>query len=84
MVKKLMIAVSPGADNYGRDDFAKYTVHELLRPFQDTSRLIGMKYLTPFITIGASSISDQELAAQVKKYNDYLHQSDIPVLGDFE
>ena len=82
--KELIIAVSPGADNYGRDGFAKYTIHELLRPFQDTSRLIGMHYLTPFVTIGASSISDQVLQEQVIKYNNYLHQESIPVLGDFE
>lgn len=82
--KELIIAVSPGANNYGRDGFAKYSIHELLRPFQDTSRLIGMKYLTPFVTIGASSINDHDLQEQVKKYNKYLHQELIPELGDFE
>lgn len=82
--KELLIAVSPGADNYGRGHFAEYTVHELLRPFQATSRLIGTKYITPFVTAGASSISDADLARQAQKYNDYLHQVDLPILGDFE
>lgn len=81
--KELLIAVSPGADNYGRSGFVKYTVHELLRPFQATSRLIGMKYVTPFVTQGAASLSDPALQEQVVKYNTYLHRATLPVLGDF-
>ncbi|MBP2058012.1 putative NADPH-quinone reductase [Lactobacillus colini] len=82
--KELLIAVSPGADNYGHDKFAKYTVHELLRPFQATARLINMNYLVPFVTIGASHIDNVSLADQAKKYNEYLHQDHISVLSDFE
>ena len=82
--KELLIAVSPGANNYGREGFAKYTVHELLRPFQATSRLINMNYLTPFVTIGASHISDKDLTDQAKKYNTYLHQENILILDNFE
>lgn len=82
--KEMLLAASPGADNYGRDKFVKYTVHELLRPYQATSRLIGMKFIKPFLTVGATTISDEELQAQVKKYNDYLHQEQLPALGDFE
>ncbi|CAK1255154.1 NAD(P)H-dependent oxidoreductase [Fructobacillus cardui] len=82
--KELLIAVSPGANNYGADQFAQYTIHELLRPFQATSHLIKMKYLTPFITIGASTISDEELDKQVVKYNDYLHNNNLPILNYFE
>ncbi|MCH3922054.1 NAD(P)H-dependent oxidoreductase [Limosilactobacillus sp.] len=82
--KELLLAVTPGAHNYGRNGFVKYTVTELLRPFQATSRLIGMTYLKPFITIGASSISDEDLNSQAKKYNQYLHEDQLPVLSDFE
>lgn len=51
--KELVIAVSPGEDNYDWDKFAKYHVTELLRPFQATSRLIGTKFVKPFITVGS-------------------------------
>ncbi|MEY8736313.1 NAD(P)H-dependent oxidoreductase [Lactobacillus sp. AN1001] len=82
--KELLIAVSPGADNYGHEGVVKYTVTELLRPFQATSRLIQMKYLRPFITLGASNISDRELLAQAQKYKDYLATVELPLLEDFE
>lgn len=82
--KELAIAITVGADNYGRDDFAKYTVNELLRPFQATSRLIGTKYLRPFKVMGSSFIKDDDLQKAVKNYLDYLHNQNIPVLGDFE
>lgn len=82
--KEVVIAVSPGAKNYGRDGFAKYTVHELLRPFQATSRLTHTRFIKPFITDGASSITDDALASQVEKYNEYLHQARLEALSDFE
>ena len=43
-----------------------------------------MNYLTPFVTIGASHISDKDLTDQAKKYNTYLHQENIPILDNFE
>lgn len=82
--KELLVAVSVGADNYGRDKFAKYTVNELLRPLQATSRLIGTKFVKPFKTMGASSISDEDLKQQVVKYHEYLQNEHLPLLGDFE
>ncbi|MBB1078494.1 NAD(P)H-dependent oxidoreductase [Limosilactobacillus sp. STM2_1] len=82
--KELIIAVSPGANNYGRQGFAQYTIHELLRPFQATSRLIGTKFIKPFITIGASSITDDALQQRATEYNEYLHQDSLPILNDFE
>lgn len=82
--KELVIAVSPGVDSYGHDGDVKYSVHELLRPFQATSRLISTKFIKPFITLGASSISDEALQTQTKKYNEYLHKDQLPILGDFE
>lgn len=82
--KELIIAVSPGANNYDRDDFAKYHVTELLRPFQATSRLIGTKFIKPFITVGASSISNEALQKQAQAYVDYLTNDNLEELGDFE
>lgn len=82
--KQLLIAVTVGADNYGRDGFVKYTVDELLRPLQATSRLIGMKYMKPFVVMGASSISNAELKNVGSSYRKYLNDETIPVLGDFE
>lgn len=70
--KELLLAVSPGSDNYERDRFVKYHVTELLRPFQATSRLIGTNFVKPFITKGASTITQAALSSQVTAYNKYL------------
>lgn len=83
--KELLIAVSPGApaNNYVREENFKYEVHDLLRPFQATNNLIGTKFLKPFVTAGASSISESELVAVAKNYAEYL-AADLPVLKDYE
>lgn len=82
--KEVVLAVSPGSNNYGRTDFVKYTVTELLRPFQAMSRLTGLVYKAPFLTLGAASLSAAALQRQAVKYNAYLHQPTLPTLGDFE
>ncbi|GLB46141.1 general stress protein 14 [Philodulcilactobacillus myokoensis] len=79
--KELLIAVSPGATGYSHDGQMHYTVHELLRPFQATSNLIGTKFTKPFITEGASSISDDDLKRQAVKYVQYLEKDQLPILG---
>lgn len=48
------------------------------------SNLIGTKFVTPFVTTGASSISDEALAKRVKEYADYLSQDELKALGAFE
>jgi putative NADPH-quinone reductase len=82
--KDLLLAVTLGANNYGRDQFVKYTPNELLRPFQAVSRVMGTNYLKPFEIVGARTISDEDLAKAAKDYRAYLEQEEIPVLGDFE
>jgi putative NADPH-quinone reductase len=82
--KELLVAVTVGADNYGRKGFAKYEVNELLRPLQATSRLIGTKFIKPFKVMGASTISDEGLQQAAHDYCQYLQEADLPVLGDFE
>ncbi len=82
--KELLVAITPGADNYGAGKFVPYTVYELLRPFQAMSNLIETKFVIPFVTTGASSIGDEDLAKRVKEYANYLSQDELKVLGAFE
>jgi putative NADPH-quinone reductase len=83
--KELIIAVSPGAvqAKYDSDGF-KYTVTDLLRPYQATSNLIGTKYIKPFITYGASSLSDNDIQQRATEYVEYLTADQLDVLGDYE
>ena len=64
--KELLVAVSTGADDYGRG--GSYSVNELLRPFQATADLCHLTYLEPFATTGALSIPDEALAARAREY----------------
>lgn len=82
--KELVIAVSPGAvrSKYDSNGF-KYTVTDLLRPFQATSNLIGTKYIKPFITYGASSLSDNDIQQRATEYAKYLTADHLEVLGDY-
>ncbi|MFD1671688.1 NAD(P)H-dependent oxidoreductase [Agrilactobacillus yilanensis] len=84
--KELALAVSPGAkaENYGRSGTFGYTVTELLRPLQATSHLIGMKYVKPFLTVGASALEPAVLAQQVEKYKAYVTAPTLALLEDYE
>lgn len=83
--KELGIAVSPGApaSSYERTGAARYTVHELMRPLQATSALIGTRFLTPFITAGTMGLTEAGLSERAAAYTDWL-TSDQPELGAFE
>lgn len=83
--KELGIAVSPGApaSSYERAGEARYTVHELMRPLQATSALIGTRFLTPFITAGTMDLTEAGLSERAAAYADWL-TSDQPELGAFE
>ncbi|WP_105956819.1 NAD(P)H-dependent oxidoreductase [Apilactobacillus quenuiae] len=84
--KELILAVSPGAsgDNYVHNKNFKYKVTDLLRPFQATSNLIGTKFIKPFITTGASSLTDDEINSKAKKYVEYVKSNNHEILGDYE
>ncbi|CQR55906.1 NAD(P)H-dependent oxidoreductase [Paenibacillus riograndensis] len=82
--KELLIAVSTGAaqENYRPDGNFKYTVPELLRPFQATSNLIGTRYLEPFIVYGVMQhLSDEELEQSAKEYVAYALNPELALLA---
>lgn len=80
--KELLLAVSAaGIEEYytpiGRH---KYTVPELLRPLQATSKLIGTRYLTPFIVYGAWQLSDEQVEQSAKDYVSYALNPELELL----
>ena len=76
----LLLGRRPGRD----ESVSGYRVTDLLRPFQATSNLIGTRFVTPFVTAGAMSIGDAELAARAEDYAAYLTATVLPALGDHE
>ena len=52
-----------------------YTINEFLRPFEQTARLCGMEYLTPFAVMGTHYLKSADLdnfSLQYVKIIDYL------------
>lgn len=74
--KDMMSVISTGGkvSSYGPEGHNKFTVQELLQPFEATANLCGMNYLDPIIIQGSFDVTDDELNKHVKKYKDFLLQ----------
>jgi glutathione-regulated potassium-efflux system ancillary protein KefG len=72
--KVMLQAISTGGaeDFYTPTGRNRFTVDELLRPFNQTAYLCGMAYLKPFIIYEGRRISDDELEGHVTRYRDML------------
>ncbi|MFL9709405.1 NAD(P)H-dependent oxidoreductase [Methylobacillus sp. Pita1] len=69
-------AVSTGGSEsvYQRRGYNCFSVAELLRPFEQTARLCNMRYLQPFLTQAADTLSDEALREQAASYAAWLDQ----------
>lgn len=65
-----MIALSAASveENYQHDGRNRYTIEELLRPFEATGLLIGVKLLPYFVQYGAGVLTDEQLEQSAQKY----------------
>ncbi len=68
--KKVLTAITTGgpADSYHADGFNRFTVRQLLAPFEQTVRLCEMEYLPPFVIQGTHHLSPEEISAHCKLY----------------
>ncbi len=68
--KKLMQAVSTGGgeSTYARDGVNKYTIKELLAPFEMTAMLCGMEYLPPFAIHGTHALGMDDVKPLAVEY----------------
>ena len=63
------ITTGGGHDAYHRDGYNRFTMRELLAPFDQTAHLCGMRYLAPFVVHGALRLADDaELRDHVAEY----------------
>lgn len=58
---------------YRREGYNHFTMEELLRPFEQTAYLCGMRPLKPFLVHWASRISDEEIQAKANAYRSLLN-----------
>lgn len=73
--KRWLTAVSTGgsAESYGPEGINRYSVEELLRPFERTAALCGMEYLAPFVVHGAHTFETaDDAAAEAARYRELV------------
>lgn len=75
--KTLLTAITTGgsADAYCKDGHNCYSIDEFLRPVEQTARLCGMEYETPFVVFGALTLSKEALAEEATRYRNLLTES---------
>ena len=55
------ITTGGGVDAYGRGGRNRFSIPELLRPFEQTARLCGMRWLPPFTVHGSGRLSAEAI-----------------------
>lgn len=68
--KSLLQVITTGgrASAYQRDGLNRFTVRELLAPFEQTAFLCGMDYLPPFVAHGSLRMTANEVRAHADDY----------------
>ncbi len=68
--KRALSAISTGgsADAYCTTGTNRFTIRELLAPFDQTAHLCGMEYLPPFGVHGTHSLTEGEIARHAADY----------------
>ncbi|MFS0727693.1 NAD(P)H-dependent oxidoreductase [Paenibacillus sp. 1P07SE] len=66
------VAVTAGspAASYGGEGYNKYTLEEMLRPFEATANLVGARWLPLFAVCDALQLSEGELTAAALQYGE--------------
>ncbi|HSZ72059.1 MAG TPA: NAD(P)H-dependent oxidoreductase [Cytophagaceae bacterium] len=59
---------------YATEGYNRYTVNELLAPFNQTARLCKMTYLPPFALQGTHRLSMEDIEQKAKAYGTVLHK----------
>lgn len=72
--KKFMNAISCGGSReaYQHEGKNRFTVRELLAPFDQSAYLCGMEYLPPFVVHGTHRLSDTDIQLHSVQYEEML------------
>ncbi len=72
--KKCLTVITTGGSKelYCSKGNNHYSVDEFLRPFEQSARLCGMEYLSPFAVMGTHLISAEELARHADQYDQLI------------
>ncbi len=72
--KRLLIATSTGGpkEAYSLEGRSGFSMDDLLKPFEATANLCGMRYEKPFLVHGARTISDEDLKKRAGEYKELV------------
>jgi glutathione-regulated potassium-efflux system ancillary protein KefG len=72
--KTLACAFSAGGANdaYGPEGVNRFTIAELMRPWEQTAHLCGMRWVQPFVIHGAGELDAPGLDAEARRYGQWL------------
>ncbi|MCW3093548.1 MAG: oxidoreductase [Ferruginibacter sp.] len=72
--KKIMNAISCGGSKevYNREGRNRYTITELLVPFEQTAHLCHLQYLPPFVVHGTHKLKDPDIELYAVQYEEML------------
>lgn len=83
--KKCLQVITTGGSKkvYCNEGKNLYSINEFLRPFEQTARLCGMQYLSPFAVMGTHQLKAEELENYVLQYKQIVEclQADVPIEG---
>lgn len=69
----LQVITTGGSESaYSPEGLNRYTIRELLRPFERTAALCGMEYLPPFVAHGSLNMDDDDIARHAREYRAVL------------
>lgn len=72
--KTMLSVLSTGGreDAYREDGYNRFTMRQLLAPFEQTAALCGMDYLPPFVVHGTHMMSSEEIEKHAEDYRRLL------------
>jgi glutathione-regulated potassium-efflux system ancillary protein KefG len=72
--KRIFNAISSGGGKqaYSPTGRNRYTIQQLLAPFEQTAMLCGMKYLPPFVVHGTHQLADADIEFHTVQYEQLL------------
>lgn len=75
--KTLAVATSTGGrqDAYAAEGYNRYSVAEFLRPFEQTARLCGMRWIEPFAICGAAVLDQATLDRETARYRAWAERA---------
>lgn len=67
-----VITTGGGSEVYCSAGRNNYSINTFLRPFEQTARLCGMRYLPPYAVTGTHKLTDEELRQHADEYHRIL------------